>query len=246
MNKIRGSVSIWPQPWSNIHWLERSKYFEYLFGRFLENEGMKVTGTCLDIGCGDERSIGNDLFLSRYFSQLICADANKDGLKKLKKRLDSFGLEAAYVITDARLLPIADDAVDGVTAFSVIEHLARQVEFVKEVKRVLKKGSLFILQFPNKRFPIEVHTGILFPSIVPTRTQKWWARVNYGWTNFELQNLTKRTALTYLKSFTKTYVQGVHFSKDILPRRMRFFQIILEGTRFLEYIPIGYFVVCVK
>ena len=246
MNKISEWFSSWSQPWSNIQWLERSKYFENLFGRFLENVGMKVTGTCLDIGCGDERSIGNDLFLSRYFSQLICADVNREGLKELKKTLDSYGLDAVYMVTDARSLPIADEALDGVSAFSVIEHLPRQAEFVKEVKRVLKEGSLFILQFPNKRFPIEVHTGIFFPSVIPTRTQKWWARVSYGWTDFELQSLTKRKAITYLKSFAKTYVQSVHFSKDMLPRRMRLLQRILEETRFLQFIPMAYFIVCVK
>ena len=246
MNRIRVWFSFLSRPWSNIQWLQRSKHFEDLFGRFLENVGMKVTGTCLDIGCGDERSIGNDLFLSRYFSQLICADVNREGLKELRKTLDGFGLDAAYLVADARSLPIADEILDGVSAFSVIEHLPRQIEFVKEVKRVLRRGSLFILQFPNKRFPIEVHTGIPFPSIVPTRTQKWWARVGYGWTSFELQSLTKQKAVTYLKPFAKTYVQSVHFSKDMLPRWMRLFQTILEKTRLLQFIPMAYFIVCIK
>ena len=246
MNRFRGWLFSWSQPWLNIQWLERSKHFEYLFGRFLENVGMEVTGICLDIGCGDERSIGNDLFLSRHFSQLICADVNREGLKELKKMLDRYDVDAVYVVTDACSLPIADEVLDGVSAFSLIEHLPRQAEFVNEVKRVLRKGSLFILQFPNKRFPIEVHTGIFFPSVIPTRTQKWWAKVSYGWTDFELQSLTKRKAINCLRSFAKTYVQSVHFSNDMLPRRMRLFQRILEGTRLLQFIPMAYFIVCIK
>jgi ubiquinone/menaquinone biosynthesis C-methylase UbiE len=207
---------------------------------------MKVTGTCLDIGCGDERSIGNDLFLSRYFSQLICADVNGNGLKELRRTLDGFGLDADYMVADAGSLPIADEILDGVSAFSVIEHMPRQFEFVKEVRRVLRKGSLFILQFPNKRFPVEVHTGIPIPSIVPTRTQKWWARVSYGWNEFELRSLTKQEAVAYLEPFARTYVQNVHFSKDMLPRWMRPFQTVLEETKLLQYIPMAYFIVCVK
>ena len=45
---------------------------------------------------------------------------------------------------------IADESVDYVISFQVIEHIRRDREFVCEVHRVLKKGGKFIVSTPNR------------------------------------------------------------------------------------------------
>ena len=47
-------------------------------------------------------------------------------------------------------LPFADETFDCVVSFQVIEHIARDKEFVAEVMRVLRKGGLFIVSTPNR------------------------------------------------------------------------------------------------
>ena len=43
----------------------------------------------------------------------------------------------------------ADESFDYVISFQVIEHIKRDIDFVKEVSRVLRKGGKFIVSTPN-------------------------------------------------------------------------------------------------
>ena len=47
-------------------------------------------------------------------------------------------------------LPLADDAVDVVVNFQVIEHLWDQSQFVAECRRVLRPGGLLLMSTPNR------------------------------------------------------------------------------------------------
>lgn len=46
-------------------------------------------------------------------------------------------------------LPFGDDSFDFVISFQVIEHIRRDREFVREVRRVLRPGGRFIVTTPN-------------------------------------------------------------------------------------------------
>lgn len=48
------------------------------------------------------------------------------------------------------LVGIADESVDCVISFQVIEHIKQDVAFVQEVYRVLKKGGIFVVSTPNR------------------------------------------------------------------------------------------------
>lgn len=47
-------------------------------------------------------------------------------------------------------IPFADESFDYVVSFQVIEHIKRDKEFVREVRRVLKSGGKFIVTTPNR------------------------------------------------------------------------------------------------
>ena len=55
-----------------------------------------------------------------------------------------------YLQGDARALPLPDAAFDVVVSFETIEHFDRQADFVREVKRVLRPGGLFIVSTPDR------------------------------------------------------------------------------------------------
>jgi SAM-dependent methyltransferase len=83
---------------------------------------------------------------------------------------------------DGKTFPFDDRSFDICWSNAVIEHVGgfdRQVEFLKEIRRVSKS---FYITTPNRHFPIEVHTRIpflhwlpkpLFDSILPLFNKQW-------------------------------------------------------------------------
>lgn len=59
------------------------------------------------------------------------------------------GPNVEFVIGDVQSLPFADRAFQAVVSFETIEHLDDPRAFVREVKRVLTPGGLFIVSSPN-------------------------------------------------------------------------------------------------
>ncbi len=68
-------------------------------------------------------------------------------------------------------LPLADESVDVVTAFDVIEHLVGgepwQQAFLQEIRRVLRPNGILLLATPNRLHPFEPHTGLYGPHWLP-------------------------------------------------------------------------------
>jgi SAM-dependent methyltransferase len=55
-----------------------------------------------------------------------------------------------FLRADARALPLADACVDAVVSFETIEHFDRQVEFLREIRRVLRPDGRFIVSTPDR------------------------------------------------------------------------------------------------
>lgn len=55
-----------------------------------------------------------------------------------------------FLQADARAVPLADASVDVVVSFETIEHFDRQGDFVREVRRVLRRGGTFIVSTPER------------------------------------------------------------------------------------------------
>ena len=68
---------------------------------------------------------------------------------------------------DGRVFPFEDRSFDVVWANAVLEHVGdfdRQVEFVKEMRRV---GDALFFSTPNRGFPLELHTYLPFLHWLP-------------------------------------------------------------------------------
>jgi SAM-dependent methyltransferase len=122
----------------------------YISGRIIFNEMMKMFetnninlnsgSTILDFGCGCGRIIRHFAVLKKF--NLYGSDLNPDLISWCDKNL-SFGKFAANNLVPP--LDYADNFFDLIYARSVFTHLGRelQIEWINEMKRILKPGGLF-------------------------------------------------------------------------------------------------------
>jgi ubiquinone/menaquinone biosynthesis C-methylase UbiE len=85
---------------------------------------------------------------------------------------------ADYVVGDGCNMAFPDRSFDIVFSNSVIEHVGgkeRQREFAREVMRC---GSAFFVQTPNKWFPFDLHTLLPFAHWLPQRIFRKLIRVS--------------------------------------------------------------------
>jgi len=114
----------------------------------------------IDIGCG----IGN---LTKECSVIFDTKAIGVDLEKW------FALDgkAFFIIADSCSLPFKQKSCLFVTAFSLIEHLHPNSRngFFQEVHRVMADSGIFVIQLPNRYFPIEQHSFLPFVGYLPSR-----------------------------------------------------------------------------
>lgn len=103
----------------------------------------RVGGTVLEIGTG-----------SGYGVEVIAPVAER--FITIDKHIPAAELLNGYTNVEFRqmnvppLEGVADESVDCVISFQVIEHIKPDLEFVKEVHRVLKQGGVFVVSTPNR------------------------------------------------------------------------------------------------
>lgn len=123
----------------------------------------------LDIGCGKGLLFDNIASLDK--SKLL---VGVDLMKKLRGQYQ-------HVVASATRLPFKNSAFSLVTAFSLIEHIpkAQREMFYREMKRVIRKEGIFMIQLPNRYFIIESHTYLPFFGFLPSSIHSFAYRGGY-------------------------------------------------------------------
>ncbi|MDS0280763.1 class I SAM-dependent methyltransferase [Haloarcula onubensis] len=101
--------------------------------------------TVLDVGCGDgARTLAN------LPADAVGLDFSRRGLELAAGTVPDAGL----VQGDMTALPVAEDSVDGVTAYHAVFHVPRQrhPEVYREFARVLRPGGVALLTLPGGAF----------------------------------------------------------------------------------------------
>jgi SAM-dependent methyltransferase len=97
---------------------------------------------CLDVGCGDGRTVGT--WLATHARSYIGVDVSLAAVEQAQ----ATGLDAR-IIEDAADLPFADASFDFVACIEVFEHLFDAEGAAAEVARVLRPGGRLLAQVPN-------------------------------------------------------------------------------------------------
>ena len=152
------------------YWGETVKRNEELLRAFQGRAELDFAGkVVLDVGCGTGglakticeaggRYVGVDFHYILSFAALLIGDLDTD--------------RASIARSSATHLPLISESVDYVIAFDVVEHLVGgyqwQLQFMREMQRVLRPGGLILFTTQNKLYPMEGHTFLPFPHYLPS------------------------------------------------------------------------------
>jgi len=139
--------------------------------------------TILEVGCGVGYGAN---FISSDF-KVVGLDISKDALREARKYK-----HIHWILGDGTSLPFKDESFDAVISLQVIEHIKKREVFayLNEIKRVLKRGGIFILTTPNRDLR-------LYPFQKP-----WNPFHEHEYSENELKRILKRV-------FPVSYVKGI-------------------------------------
>lgn len=107
-----------------------------------------VTGRrVVDVGCGV--GYGSQI-LAEKASLVLALDNSPDAVAQ--GRRDFSADKIRWLAGDAARIPLADDSVDIVVAFEVIEHLADWKGLLEESRRVLHRNGQLLVSTPNRPY----------------------------------------------------------------------------------------------
>lgn len=104
----------------------------------------EVRGDVLEVGCGEGRGI--DLLLAKANS-FTAIDKIDQALEVLRRRYPQGKFIAGNIPPFGGL---ADNQFDTVICFQVIEHIENDLEFIREIHRVLRPGGQAWITTPNR------------------------------------------------------------------------------------------------
>lgn len=101
-----------------------------------------VSGKLLELGCGEGRGVE---LLAPLADEYIAIDKIQEVIDNLKQ--EHPGVDFRQGVFPP--LQFEDNTFDSIVSFQVIEHVKKDVDFLKEIHRVLKPGGVAVITTPN-------------------------------------------------------------------------------------------------
>ena len=132
-------------------WDTVEQYLEYLrhLAEYVFAEEFVGHKSVLEIGCGTGFGASH---LSKIASSITAIDIWQAGISLCQTQYRRDG-NLNFIAADAVKLPFKSDRFDAVTSIHVIEHINPKMvlTYLSEIKRVLKRGGVFVVSTPNSR-----------------------------------------------------------------------------------------------
>ncbi len=101
----------------------------------------------IDCACGSGE--GTRVYAEAQARTIYAYDLSPEAVSSTKRKCSTFPFVVSE-IASATDIPLPDAIADVFISLETFEHLDSQVEFIREVSRVLKPGSIFICSTPNR------------------------------------------------------------------------------------------------
>ncbi|GKQ50473.1 class I SAM-dependent methyltransferase [Bradyrhizobium sp. Ce-3] len=164
------------------------------YQEFIDLLQPRSTDTIIDIGVTDTDYWSTDNYLAKHYP-------HPERITALTpEKMEHFSRnhpQIKVVNGDGCDLQFADASFDIGYSNAVIEHVGsreRQIQFVREMRRVSKRGYLTT---PNRLFPIEVHTRLPLLHLMLSKPQfdRCLEFIGKGWAAGDYMNLLSRSEL---------------------------------------------------
>ncbi|MGQ9617760.1 MAG: class I SAM-dependent methyltransferase [Candidatus Aminicenantia bacterium] len=183
----------------------------------------------LDVGCGE--GFGT-YYLGQYAKKIIGIDNSKTSIETAKRNYHKENIE--FIQMNARKIEFPDEYFETVISMGVIEHVKDYESYLKEMKRVLKKGGVCVFSFLKRiyKVPLEpYHFREFYLAEIKDLMEKHFSD------NFEIFGLFNKTksATSYRKTRFKlydiVYYMGLIRLMKLLPMKVQI--VIYETMRFI-------------
>jgi SAM-dependent methyltransferase len=146
-------------------------------------------------------------------------------------------------------IPLKNCTINLITSISVIEHVPDKVALLSEIMRVLKPNGYLVLQFPNRYFFIELHSGIPFYFFFPKSLREFVAeKLGCKWlTEIDIPTIkTFRRLMRSVEPNAHVRVKKVVYSAELLMGKEKLIYQLLRKTGIFELVPMGYLLIISK
>lgn len=183
------------------NWELQRKRTEGILADFKKRAGDPVGKTLLDIGYGSGSQL---LAFARAGAKVSGLEVNSVLRTIALEQFGKEGLEADLRVYDGNEMPFADGQFDFIFSASVLEHVSNPGTILREAGRVLAPGGRFYLAFPNRYYPREHHTRILWIGYLPRAWAEFVVRTFYKRNSIEEINLHFLSYITLLRLIRPT------------------------------------------
>lgn len=148
-------------------------------------------GRVLEVGCGEGYGTHR---LASEAGEMVGVDVDEETVRHAQARYGS--ATCHFQPYDGAHLPFEQASFDAVVSLQVIEHVEDVGQYLREIRRVLRLGALFVCATPNRNHRLQ-------PGQPP-------------WNPFHLREYDPGQFETALAAvFPRVEVRGLHGSKDI-------------------------------
>ena len=138
----------------------------------------------VDIGSGTGAGI---LAISNRCDISVGVDILLTDIIIAKKLLQSEGIKNFFIACScAEYLPFKDDIFSFAISRDVIEHVNKQINYLSEATRILKKGGSFVFNSPNRfMLGLEPHVKLKRLGFLPRKFQPLYVKIRKNETYYE-------------------------------------------------------------
>lgn len=159
--------------------------------------------------------------MSKYGNEVITVDVQDKSLKDTIYKYQIQFKDFNFLLASGYKLPFKPNSFDVVICNQVIEHVPKQYQqqLIDNVYSILKSNGIFYIATPNKLWPIEPHTKLLFLSYLPRMIANKYVKLFKKVDEYNVDLLTYNK-LNKMLSYSFEEVLDFHF--EIIRNHKRF------------------------